>query len=44
MGLQGAQGAQIKTIGYGEEEPVVRGHDQASWKKNRRVEIKYDNN
>lgn len=42
MGLQGALGSQIQTIGYGEEEPVARGHDQASWQKNRRVEIKYE--
>lgn len=42
MGIQGAVGGQIKTIGYGEELPVVRGHNQKSWQKNRRVEIKYD--
>ena len=41
MGIQGVSG-QIKTIGYGEELPVVKGHDQKSWQKNRRVEIKYD--
>ena len=43
MGLQGAMGAQIKTIGYGEEEPIISGHNEKSWQKNRRVEIKYDN-
>lgn len=43
MGIQGAIGGQIKTIGYGEELPVVKGHNQKSWQKNRRVEIKYDN-
>lgn len=42
MGLQGAQSAQMRTIGFGEEVPVVRGHNQDSWQKNRRVEIKYD--
>lgn len=41
MGIQGV-GSQIKTIGYGEELPVVVGHNQKSWQKNRRVEIKYD--
>lgn len=41
MGIEGVSG-QIKTIGYGEELPVVTGHDQKSWQKNRRVEIKYD--
>jgi peptidoglycan-associated lipoprotein len=42
MGLQGARGSQMRTIGYGEEVPIVRGHSQQSWQKNRRVEIKYD--
>ena len=42
MGVQGALGSQIKTIGYGEEIPIVRGQSQESWQKNRRVEIKYD--
>jgi len=41
MGIQGV-GSQIKTIGYGEELPAVKGHDRKSWAKNRRVEIKYD--
>ena len=43
MGLEGAKGPQIRTIGYGEEEPIVSGHNENSWQKNRRVEIKYDN-
>jgi len=43
MGIQGARSGQIKTIGYGEEVPIVTGHTQNSWQKNRRVEIKYDN-
>ena len=43
MGTQGARSQQIRTIGYGEELPIVKGHDQKSWQKNRRVEIKYDN-
>lgn len=42
MGARGARSGQIRTIGYGEEVPVVRGHSQESWQKNRRVEIKYD--
>ncbi|GAA0421415.1 hypothetical protein GCM10009133_32430 [Cocleimonas flava] len=42
MGVQGALSSQIKTIGYGEEIPIVRGQSQESWQKNRRVEIKYD--
>ncbi len=43
MGIQGARSAQIKTIGYGEEVPIVAGHNKDSWQQNRRVEIKYDN-
>lgn len=42
MGVQGAQSGQMRTIGYGEEVPIVRGHTQESWQQNRRVEIKYD--
>jgi peptidoglycan-associated lipoprotein len=33
--------ATLKPIGYGEEMPAVLGHSEASWSKNRRVEIKY---
>ena len=43
MGTQGARSQQIRTIGYGEELPIVKGHNKKSWQKNRRVEIKYDN-
>lgn len=43
MGTQGARGYQMSTIGFGEEMPVVSGHTQDSWQKNRRVEIKYKN-
>ena len=43
MGTQGARSGQIKTIGYGEEVPIVTGHNKRSWQKNRRVEIKYEN-
>jgi peptidoglycan-associated lipoprotein len=42
MGAQGARASQIKTIGYGEEVPLVTGHNKNSWEQNRRVEIKYD--
>ncbi len=42
MGAQGALRSQMKTIGYGEEIPIVRGQTKESWQKNRRVEIKYD--
>jgi peptidoglycan-associated lipoprotein len=43
MGTQGARGGQIRTIGYGEELPLVTGHTKDSWQQNRRVEIKYEN-
>lgn len=42
MVAQGPSGNQMRTIGFGEEVPVARGHNSASWQKNRRVEIKYD--
>lgn len=37
----GAAAGQIEVVSYGEERPVVTGHDEGSWAKNRRVEIKY---
>lgn len=43
MGLHGARGSQMTILGYGEELPVVTGHNKQSWQKNRRVEIKYKN-
>jgi len=39
--LQGATEAQLSTVSYGAERPAVAGHDEASWSKNRRVEIVY---
>jgi len=42
MMAQGPRSQQMRTIGFGEEVPVVRGSNQNSWQKNRRVEIKYD--
>ena len=42
MIAQGPSGDQMRTIGFGEEVPIVRGHNASSWQKNRRVEIKYD--
>jgi len=43
MGTQGARASQIRTVGYGEEVPIVASQGERSWQKNRRVEIKYDN-
>lgn len=42
MVAQGPDSNQMRTIGFGEEIPIVRGHNSSSWQKNRRVEIKYD--
>ncbi len=41
MVLLGAGANQIRTTSYGEERPVVEGHDDSSWSQNRRVEIVY---
>ncbi len=42
MLAQGPGYKQMKTIGFGEEVPIVRGNNASSWERNRRVEIKYD--
>lgn len=39
--VQGASGRQMDAVSYGEERPVAMGHDEASWRLNRRVEILY---
>ncbi len=41
MTLQGVASNQIETVSYGEERPVALGHDEESWRLNRRVEIVY---
>jgi len=40
--LQGVSSAQLRTVSYGEELPVDEGHNEASWGKNRRVNIIYE--
>ena len=40
--FQGASTDQIDTVSYGEEQPAELGHDEASWSRNRRVELVYD--
>lgn len=30
----------LTTVSYGEEKPAVHGHDETSWEKNRRAELK----
>jgi peptidoglycan-associated lipoprotein len=37
----GVQEGRIEIISFGEEKPVESGHDEASWAKNRRAELKY---
>ena len=41
LAAQGASFSQMKVVSYGEERPVAFGHDEASWRLNRRVEIVY---
>lgn len=38
---QGIPPANIKTISYGEERPLVDAHNEAAWKQNRRAEIRF---
>jgi peptidoglycan-associated lipoprotein len=35
----GANPGRMETISYGENQPAVTGHDEATWAKNRRVEF-----
>ena len=41
LSAAGASSSQLNVVSYGEERPVDRGHDEAAWSKNRRVEIVY---
>ena len=41
MQLQGVAKSQIDVVSFGKERPVALGHDEASWRLNRRVEITY---
>ena len=36
---QGVGNSRIKTVSYGEEKPMLSGHDEESWSKNRRAVI-----
>jgi len=40
--FQGASADQVEVISYGEEKPVALGHDDESWRLNRRVELVYE--
>lgn len=37
---EGIPAGRVEAVSYGELKPVASGHDEASWKKNRRVEIR----
>ncbi len=39
--FQGASTDQLDTVSYGEEQPVMSGHTEEAWSKNRRVELIY---
>lgn len=39
--LSGAKAGQLSTVSYGEEKPRASGHDEASWKQNRRTDLNY---
>jgi len=39
LGQLGVEGARLSTISYGEEKPVVQGHTEEAWAKNRRAEF-----
>ncbi len=41
MTLSGAKDSQIEAVSLGEEKPRATGHDEASWAKNRRTDIRY---
>lgn len=38
--VNGVSSSQIELVSFGEEKPVVMGHDKSSWAQNRRVELK----
>jgi len=39
--VQGLDSARLKVVSYGEERPLVDGHDKAAYAKNRRVMLRY---
>jgi peptidoglycan-associated lipoprotein len=43
LNLLGVPENQMEAVSFGEEKPVALGHDEASWKLNRRAEIVYPN-
>ncbi|VAW73643.1 Tol-Pal system peptidoglycan-associated lipoprotein PAL [hydrothermal vent metagenome] len=43
MLFQGVADNQMEPSSYGEERPAAKGHNEAGWERNRRVEIVYKN-
>ncbi len=41
MTVLGVPDNRIETVSFGEEKPVAPGHDEESWARNRRADIKY---
>ena len=39
LAASGVDAKQLKTVSYGKEKPAVRGSDEVSWARNRRVEF-----
>jgi len=40
----GVSAARLETVSAGETQPAARGHDEAAWARNRRVEFRVRNN
>ncbi|MBF0294928.1 MAG: peptidoglycan-associated lipoprotein Pal [Magnetococcales bacterium] len=36
---QGVEPSRIRTVSYGKERPLVNGHGEAAWSKNRRADL-----
>lgn len=41
LAAEGAQGGQLTSVSYGEEQPAAAGQDEGAWQLNRRVGIVY---
>lgn len=39
--LMGVKEGQLEAVSFGKEKPVAMGHDEASWRQNRRADIVY---
>ena len=41
MTVIGVPEARLETVSFGKEKPVAEGHEESSWWKNRRTDVKY---